>query len=121
MSNSICICCKKEIDQKDELAAVLKDKKMVCGSCASKVIILYPKDITWVSEMWESEDIYRNEIDESPMWIDSLSDLKSSGIVIEEFGIRSSTIDPGCAGYQTEICFFGKPVSVSPGDLIVKE
>ena len=55
----------------------LADGSMICGECAARVRILYPKSFTWVNVYYSSDtddddDYYSNE---DTRWIDPLSDI----------------------------------------------
>ena len=77
MGKEKCRCCGKEAQKRDHVFVELADGSMICGECAARVRILYPKSFTWVNVYYSSDtddddDYYSNE---DTRWIDPLSDI----------------------------------------------
>ena len=79
MQSAICICCGKEIGKMDGDTTQLSDGGQLCGACAGKARILYPKSFTWVRLKHvdnEDYDYDSPEDDDESLWLDPLSDMR---------------------------------------------
>ena len=75
MEKERCCCCGREAQKRNHAFVELADGSMICGDCAGRVRILYPKSFTWVKVYYsgDTEDDYYSE--EDTRWIDPLSDI----------------------------------------------
>ena len=75
MGKERCRCCGMEDQKRDHVFVELADGSMICGECAGRVRILYPKSFTWVNVYYsgDTDDDYAS--DEDTRWIDPLSDI----------------------------------------------
>jgi hypothetical protein len=80
MEKETCRCCGREAEKREPDFVQLADGSMICGACAGRVRILYPKSFTWVNVYYsgDTDDDYGS--DEDTRWIDPLS-----GISFEAF------------------------------------
>ena len=53
-----CRCCGREVEKRDRDFAALSDGSIICGECAGRVRILYPKSLTWVNVYYSGDTDY---------------------------------------------------------------
>ncbi|MBR1689880.1 MAG: hypothetical protein IJ713_03785 [Oscillibacter sp.] len=75
MEKERCRCCGREAEKRDHDFVELADGSMICGECAGRVRILYPKSFTWVNVCYSGDTDDDYDSDEDTRWIDPLSDI----------------------------------------------
>lgn len=75
MEKESCRCCGREVKKRDRYFVTLSDGSIICGECAGRARILYPKSFTWVNVFYSDITNDDCDSDEDTRWIDPLSDL----------------------------------------------